>query len=309
MALTIAQLKQAFAKKESDNSNNGFWDMFYPFYKMNFGETAIFRFLPDADTDNPFMFFIENKYHELTINGKKKKFACLKMHDGTDAHCPFCEKSASYYGKGDKETGLLFWRRIDYILQGVVISSPFDYPINPDENPCRMISLGMKLYNTIEQMLIRGDMDDDDNPLDITRGYDFRISKTKQGEYADYSTSAFARKPSAIPEKFIQHLELHDLKKYRYTRVEADQMELMIEAYFNGQSYVHEKESETTKHVTGNQALDTQLNEFKSPALTTSSPAEVIQGSSTETTNDTPVKSKRTPQEILADLKKQHSQG
>lgn len=242
MALTFDQLKAAFGKRATggSNENTGFWDKFYPFYKMNFGETALFRFLPDADEENPLGFIIENKYHEFTINGKKKKIACLKMHDGPEAHCPACAMSAKYYNElGDEKMGKLFWRKIDYIGAGLVMQSPFDFPIKPDENPVRLVSLGPKLFKRVETSIASGDFDT--APYDLDGGFDFKIMKTKQGEYADYSSSEFVRKSSAITGQLRERLELADLKKFRFARVDADAMQAQIESFLTGKSYEDEK--------------------------------------------------------------------
>jgi hypothetical protein len=93
MALDINALRAAFKSKSEEGGgegNTGFWDKFYPFYKMDFDQTTVFRFLPDADDENPLGFIVENKYHELNINGKKKRIACLKMYGES---CPCCELS------------------------------------------------------------------------------------------------------------------------------------------------------------------------------------------------------------------------
>lgn len=241
MALTFDQLKAAFGKRATgSNENTGFWDKFYPFYKMNFGETALFRFLPDADEENPLGFIIENKYHEFTINGKKRKLACLKMHDGPEAHCPACEMSAKYYNElGDEKMGKLFWRKIDYIGGGLVMQTPFDYPIKPEESPVRLVSLGPKLFKRIETSIASGDFEV--SPYDLDGGFDFKIMKTKQGEYADYSSSEFVRKATAISSAMQERLELVDLKKFRFARVDADAMQAQIEAFMTGKSYEDEK--------------------------------------------------------------------
>jgi hypothetical protein len=267
MALSFEQLKAAFGKRTtgSSNENTGFWDKFYPFYKMDFSETALFRFLPDADEENPLGFIIENKYHEFTVNGKRKRIACLKMHDGADAHCPACAASAKYYNElGDEKMGKLFWRKIDYIGAGLVMHSPFDYPIRADENPVRLISLGPKLFKRIETSIASGDFDV--APYDLDEGFDFKIMKTKQGEYADYSSSEFVRKSTAISAALRSQLELVDLKKFRFARVDADAMQAQIEAFITGKSYEDEKASSTPASEP-----DTSLKQ--TPVLSAAAPA------------------------------------
>lgn len=247
MALSFDQLKAAFGKRTTSgtNENTGFWDKFYPFYKMNMGEQALFRFLPDADEENPLGFIMENKYHELMINGKKKKMACLKMHDGPDAHCPACAASAKFYNDlGDEKMGKMFWRKIDYIAAGLVIHTPFDYPIKPDENPVRLISIGPKLFKRIETSISSGDFDE--APYDLKLGFDFKIMKTKQGDYADYTSSEFVRKSTPVPASLIDRLELIDLKKFRFARMGADEMQAQIEAFLTGKTYEDDKADDTT---------------------------------------------------------------
>lgn len=302
MALDIAQLRQAFAKKSegSGEGNTGFWDKFYPFYKMEMDQTAKWRFLPDLDEENPLGFIVPNQYHELLINGKKKKIACLKMYGES---CPCCEHSSKYYDEGNLPMGKAFWRKIDYIAQGVVLNSPFDYPVKPDENPVRLISVATKLYKTIEAKIVKGDMDE--MPTDLLKGYDFNINKTKQGEYADYTTSDFARKSTALSEDLLSRIELYDLKAYRFAKIERDQMETMIEAFLTGKSYEDSKNSETpatptqTGHTTGSSSLDTKLNEDKPVQAA----ATVVQAAA----NAPATGAKLSPQEILRKLKERQS--
>lgn len=244
MALDINQLRAAFSKKSETSENSGFWDKFYPFYKMNFDETVVFRFLPDLDENNPLAFMIDNKYHELLINGQKKRLACLKMYGES---CPCCETSQKYYNEGDEKMGKSFWRKIDYIAQGIIITTPFEYPVKEDENPVRLISIGPKLYKKIEAAIVKGDLDKE--PYDMFEGYHFNINKIKQGEYADYGNSEFARKQTAIPQEILAKVDLYDLKKFRYGKIERDQMETMIDAFLTGKSYEAEKKADPSAAV------------------------------------------------------------
>ena len=236
MALSFDQLKAAFQNHSKPTQNTGFWDKFYPFYKMGFDQIAVFRFLPDLDEENPLGFLIENIYHELNVNGQRKRVACLRMYGES---CPCCELSSQHYEKGDTNTGKKYWRKKDYIGQGVVLESPFEFPIKADENPVRLISLSPKLYQRIEGAFTRGDLDE--NPTDLLNGYNFRIIKTKQGEYANYDSSDFSRKTSPIPEDVIGRIQLYDLKNFRFVKVEREAMEAMIQADLTGTKVPDEK--------------------------------------------------------------------
>jgi hypothetical protein len=264
MAIDINALKANWSKKSAGEgtSNTGFWDKFYPFYKMNFDETATFRFLPDADADNPLGFIVENIYHELTINGKKKKVACMRMYG--ESSCPCCEASKKYYDAGDEKLGKQFWKKVDYVAQGVIVHSPFEYEVKADENPVRLISIGKKLYTAIENAIVKGDLDV--MPYDLESGYDFRINKTKQGDYADYSSSTFARKSTPVPASALEHLKLHDIKAYRFGKVEMEAMEAMVEAHLTGRSYADAAPVDGGVQ-TGNPVLDAKMNAVPAAAV------------------------------------------
>ena len=279
----FAALKAAFGKRtegNGNNENNGFWDKFYPFFKMGFGDIATFRFLPDLDEENPLGFVVENKYHELSINGKKKRVACLSMYGKS---CPCCETSQKYYNElGDEKMGKLFWRKIDYVAQGLVAHSPFEYPMKPEENPVRLISLGPKLFKKIEAAILSGDFDV--APYDLLEGCDFRIMKTQQGEYAAYDNSEFARKSSPVPEDVLGKLQLLDLKNFRYGEIAREQMEAMVEAALTGRSYDDQKaQQQSGGHSTGNPSLDKDLNAAKPVA-----DAGAVLGAATDTGASTP---------------------
>jgi len=298
MALDIIALRNAFKKKESEGGENtGFWDKFYPFYKMGFEETVEFRFLPDLDEENPLGFIVENKYHELLINGKKKRIACAKMYGES---CACCENSQKYYDSGDEKMGKSFWRKIDYIVQGLIISTPFEYPIAAEDNPVRMLSLGPKLYKVIEAKIVKGDLEE--MPYDMVNGYNFRINKTHQGEYADYTTSDFARKSTPIPEQFLANLEMYDLKNFRYGHIEREQMEAMIEAFLTGRSYEAEKE-QAASDSTGSPAVDAAIATAKPVQSAEAVVQQVAASTPASVTPPAAAPAKLSPQEILAKLK------
>jgi hypothetical protein len=251
---------------------------------MEIGQTAVVRFLPDADESNPLGFLVENKYHILNINGKKKQIACLKMYGEP---CPCCEKSSKYYNEGNKDMGKIFWRKIDYVGGVLVLHSPFDYPIPAEGNPERLVSLGPKIYQRIESAIVAGDMDS--MPYDLQTGYDFRINKTKQGEYADYTTSDFARKESAAPAELISRVTpFYNLKDYRFAKIERDQMETMIQAFETGKSYDegHEASAPAVDSPKETKPADEVVQQVKAAA-----PTESADGG------------KLSPQQIIAKLK------
>jgi hypothetical protein len=84
-------------------------------------------------------------------------------------------------------------------------------------------------------------------PTDAMRGLDFRITKTSKGGYADYNTSKWARKESALTEVEQAAVEAHglfDLSTFlpkRPTDVELKVIKEMFEASVDGQPYDTER--------------------------------------------------------------------
>ena len=246
MALTLEQLKAAFSKQEAKSDNTGYWDKFYPFWKMELDQTALVRFLPDQDENNPMGFVVENLSHKLNINGRERTVPCLKMYGES---CPCCELSRKYYNEKDEKMGLKFWRRQDFIAQLLVLNSPFDYPHTDEDNPVRLVMLGPKIFKLIQAAFASGDLEH--NPTDFVKGYDFRFTKSKQGQWADYTLSKFVPKPSPVPADLLERMELNNLSDYRTRKIDRATMEAMIQADLSGSSFEEKSEdSEASSVVT-----------------------------------------------------------
>jgi hypothetical protein len=84
-------------------------------------------------------------------------------------------------------------------------------------------------------------------PTDTLRGLDFRVSKTAKGGFADYSTSKWARKESALTEAEQAAIAAHglfDLSTFLPKKpgdVELKVIKEMFEASVDGQPYDTER--------------------------------------------------------------------
>jgi len=84
-------------------------------------------------------------------------------------------------------------------------------------------------------------------PTDMMRGLDFRISKTQKGGFADYNSSKWARKETALTDAEQAAVEAHglfDLSTFlpkKPTDVELKVMKEMFEASVDGQPYDTER--------------------------------------------------------------------
>jgi len=84
-------------------------------------------------------------------------------------------------------------------------------------------------------------------PTDYMRGLDFNIKKTSKGGYADYSTSNWARKESALTEAEQAAIEAHglynlaDFLPKKPGEAELRIIKEMFEASVDGQPYDNER--------------------------------------------------------------------
>lgn len=225
----LEALKKSFTEKTTSGGNaNANWRKFYQFWKMPDDTTAVVRFLPDADADNPFGFLIENFHHELNINGDKKIVPCINKLYGKK--CPICEKSRHYYDvEKNDELGKKYYVKKSYIGQILIVESPFDYEADP---VVKLIEFGYKIFNTIQTGFKSGDLEND--PDALKGGYNFRIKKTKSGKWADYSTSSFAPKQTDVSDDVIAQIELYNLKDFRTPEMDYDTLEQYLLADLTG---------------------------------------------------------------------------
>lgn len=221
----LETLKAAFAAKATGGGNDD-WKKFFPFWKMTEGSTIIVRFLPDLDQDNPMGFLVENMVHELTVNGERRTVPCLKMYD---EDCPICNLSRKFYDEKNEDLGKKYYRKLSYLGQVVVLESPIEHD---QAQLVKLIDFGPKIFKLIQAAFQSGDLEKD--PDSLKGGYNFRIKKTKAGQYADYGTSSFAPKQTDLDDDLINRLELMDLKDYRRKHVSRAEIETMLDADLNG---------------------------------------------------------------------------
>jgi hypothetical protein len=236
---SLADLASAFASKNTgESSSNQTWKLFFNFWKAPVDSVSTVRFLPDADEENPMGFLVENLAHELVINGKREKVPCLKMYD---QDCPICALSQKYYDEKDPEhneqLGKKYYRKKSYIGQVLVTDTPIEHD---QEQLVKLIEFGPKIFKQIQSAFQSGDMDEP--PYELKGGYNFRIKKTKSGEYADYGTSSFSPKQTDVADDIIESMELYNLADYRTPKMSRDVLEAMLLADQTGGSFAGDKE-------------------------------------------------------------------
>jgi len=167
---------------------------------------------------------------------------CVEMWNET---CPILTEVRTWFKDPSLEDmGRKYWKKRSYLFQGFVHTNPLEDDKTP-ENPIRRFIISPQIFTTIKSSLMDPDMEE--LPTDYNNGLDFRIIKTQKGGYADYSTSSWARKESALNADELEAIEkygLFDLKSFLPNRpgdVEMKVMQEMFEASVDGKAYDPDK--------------------------------------------------------------------
>ena len=260
---SLADLAAAFEQKTTTGGGDQNWKKFFNFWKAPADSVSVVRFLPDLDEDNPMGFLVENLTHDLVVNGKREKVACLKMH-GED--CPICSLSSKYYDEKDPEhnpeLGKKYYRKKGYIGQVLVLETPVEHD---SEQLVKLIEFGPKIFKQIQAAFQSGDLEEP--PYELKGGYNFRIKKTQSGQYADYGTSSFSPKQTDVADDVLEAIELFDLKSYRTAKVSREQVEAMLIADQTGASVPSSSEDDApAKPVVSKVSKALAASEDEAPA-------------------------------------------
>lgn len=258
---TLADLASAFASKTS-NDDNAQWKLFFNFWKMPVDSVSVVRFLPDADEENPMGFLVENLAHELIINGKREKVPCLKMYG---EECPICALSQKYYDEKSPEhnekLGKKYYKKKSYIGQVLVVESPIEHD---QEQLVKLIEFGPKIFKQIQAAFQSGDLETP--PYELKGGYNFRIKKSKSGEYADYGTSSFSPKQTDVADEVIESMNLYNLSEYRTAKVSREVLEAMLLADQTGDTLPADDKETPAKDTSAARAAETASDPAKETA-------------------------------------------
>ena len=218
----------------------------YPHWNMDEGSSALLRFLPDGNTKNTF-FWQERAMIRLPFNGIKGEMdskqvmvqvPCVEMWNEV---CPILAEVRTWFkDKSLEDMGRKYWKKRSYIFQGFVRENPIGDDKTP-ENPIRRFIIGPQLFTLIKAALMDPELEE--LPTDMLRGLDFRIAKTQKGGFADYNSSKWARKETALTEAEQAAVTAHglfDLGTFlpkHPTDVELKVIKEMFEASVDGKAY------------------------------------------------------------------------
>lgn len=248
MAMTLAEIRAKLQAQENRTGGNRPQgdSAVYAHWNIPENTTARVRFLPDANTKNDF-FWVERLMIKLPFAGIKGQadskpvivqVPCVEMYG--DA-CPILAEVRTWFKDPNlEEMGRKYWKKKSYLFQGFVRDNPLNDDKNP-ENPIRRFIISPQIFNLVRNALLDPEMDS--MPTDYQAGLDFSVKKTSKGGYADYSTSSWSRKESALTADEAAAIEQHGLynlsdflpKKPDETALKV--IKEMFEASVDGQPY------------------------------------------------------------------------
>lgn len=215
---SLAEIRARLEAQESNTQGTGTRsdNAIYPHWNIPEGSTATLRFLPDGNPENVF-FWVERQMIKLPFNGVKGdpnvkhvqvQVPCVEMFGD---NCPILAEVRPWYkDESLKELANKYWKKRTYLFQGFVRNNPLTNDEAP-ENPIRRFIVSPQIIPIIKNGLM--DPEIDELPTDYVKGLDFNIRKTaKSGsQYADYTTSSWARKESSLTEAEQAAIETYGL--------------------------------------------------------------------------------------------------
>jgi hypothetical protein len=241
---------QAQETKSSGSSTGGGDNAIFTHWNIPEGSSATLRFLPDADPDNTF-FWKERQMIRLSFPGVKGgdenkpvtiQVPCVEMWGDT---CPVHAEIRPWFKDPTMEDmGRKYWKKRSYIFQGFVTQSDLQEDSVP-ENPIRRFVISPQIYKIISSALM--DPEFQEIPTDYEAGTDFVIKKSTKGQYADYSTSNWARRERSLDQTerdAIATHDLHNLNDFLPKKPDAEHLNAifeMFEASVDGQLYDPER--------------------------------------------------------------------
>ena len=251
---TLAEIRAKLLAQEQSKGgkSSGGDNAVYPHWNTPENETSVLRFHEDADETNDY-FWRERQMINLPFSGVKGgdegkpvtiKVPCIEMWEGQK--CPIHEEIRPWFKDTSMEDmARKYWKKRSYLYQGQVVSSAFAEQDAP-ENPIRRFVISTQIHNIVKSALMDPDFGDH-LPTDYDMGVDFRVTKTKKGQYNDFTTSNWARKERSLDQTerdAIAEHGLYNLNDFMPKKPSAEALQVifdMFEASVDGELYDPER--------------------------------------------------------------------
>jgi hypothetical protein len=250
---TLAEIRAKLQAQDQKQKKSGGGDnTIYAHWNTPENETSTLRFLEDENPNNDF-FWVERQMINMSFSGIKGgdeskpvtiKVPCVEMWDGQK--CPVHEEIRPWFKDPSMEDmARKYWKKRSYIFQGLVVNSAFEEEDKP-ESPIRRFIMSPQIFKVIQGALMDPDFGEH-MPTDFDMGVDFRITKTKNGQYADYSTSNWARKERSLNQEERDAIAEHgayNLSDFLPKKPSEEELQVifnMFEASVDGELYDPER--------------------------------------------------------------------
>ena len=248
MATSLAEIRAKLQAQDTKTSGNtgGGDNGIYAHWNIPENTTARVRFLPDADTKNTF-FWVERLMIKLPFAGVKGKVDSKPTHvqvpcvEMWGEACPILAEVRTWFkDKSLEDMGRKYWKKKSYLFQGFVRENPLSDD-KPTDNPIRRFIISPQIFNLVKNALMDPELEN--LPTDFEGGLDFNIKKTSKGGYADYNTSTWARKESALTQAerdAIEKFGLYNLADFLPKKPNEQELKIikeMFEASVNGEPF------------------------------------------------------------------------
>lgn len=253
MATSLAEIRAKLQAQDTRSAGGGRSpgdNAIYPHWNISEGSSTRIRFLPDGNASNDF-FWAERLMIRLPFAGVKGQadskpvivqVPCVEMYKEA---CPILAEVRGWFKDASLEDmGRKYWKKKSYLFQGFVRENALADDKAPD-NPIRRFVISPQIFNLIKAALMDPELEN--LPTDYTAGLDFTVTKTSKGGYADYSTSKWSRRESALTADEQAAIDTHGL--YNLTdflpkqpgEVELKVIKEMFEASVDGEAYDAER--------------------------------------------------------------------
>ena len=245
---TLAEIRAKLHAQDKAANTASSDNTIFPFWNMPEDTTSVIRFLPDGNDSNTF-FWHERQMIRLEFPGVKGdsesrrvtvNVPCNEMW-GPVGSCPVLAEVREWFKDPSLEDmGRKYWKKKSYIFQGFVVDSSLKEDSTP-QNPIRRLIINPSIFKIIKAALLDPDMEN--IPTDYEAGTDFRLTKSQKGQYADYSTSNWARRERSLTSEERAAIETHglyDLNDFMPKQPNDQELQAikeMFEASVDGREY------------------------------------------------------------------------
>jgi len=298
MATSLAEIRAKLQAQDTRSAGGGRSpgdNAIYPHWNISEGSSTRIRFLPDGNASNDF-FWAERLMIRLPFAGVKGQadskpvivqVPCVEMYKEA---CPILAEVRGWFKDASLEDmGRKYWKKKSYLFQGFVRENALADDKAPD-NPIRRFVISPQIFNLIKAALMDPELEN--LPTDTTAGLDFTVSKTSKGGYADYSTSKWSRRESALTADEQAAIDTHglfnlsDFLPKQPGEVELKVIKEMFEASVDGEAYDAERWGQyyrpagmmVTNTAPATQSADSSPSVAQpTPSAETATPAPVVE--------------------------------